>query len=275
MWERPIPGVRSLVVNSDQGASTVPEEVVEAEVVGEEIIQYDPPPQQVSLFGTNDPLEVVEKATAVADVLKDVLRSRNLIANIRGKDHVQVEGWQLLGSMLGVTAVCVHTDVIDGGFKATVEARTFTGQLVGRADAVCTKYEKSGPWKGADDYARLSMAQTRATSKALKGPLGFIVHLAGYETTPAEEMTFASEESNITSAPADAAPPEPIDWGPDPEMEEDLKNAFKALGFTRGKVRLRMAECQSQEDRGLLRLKLFEEVNAMNAPQEAPVADPQ
>ena len=32
------------------------------------------------------------------------------------------------------------------------------------------------------------MAQTRATSKALRGPLGFIVHLAGFSATPAEEM---------------------------------------------------------------------------------------
>ena len=32
------------------------------------------------------------------------------------------------------------------------------------------------------------MAQTRAQSKALRQPLGFVVSLAGYETTPAEEV---------------------------------------------------------------------------------------
>jgi hypothetical protein len=32
------------------------------------------------------------------------------------------------------------------------------------------------------------MAQTRSSSRALRGPLGFIVSLAGYETTAPEEI---------------------------------------------------------------------------------------
>jgi hypothetical protein len=45
------------------------------------------------------------------------------------------------------------------------------------------------------------MAQTRAVSKALRGPLGFVVTLAGYEATPAEEMPPSD------SPPPQAAPP--------------------------------------------------------------------
>ena len=163
-----------------------------------EIVPYEPHELTATpLFGTDDPAEIVVKATAVANALADVIRAKKLFAHIQGKDHVLVEGWQLLGSMLGVTAVCVATEPIEDGFKATVEARTTDGRVIGRADAVCTKTEKRGPWKSADDYARLSMAQTRATSKALKGPLGFIVSLAGYATTPAEEMTFAVEDAPL------------------------------------------------------------------------------
>ena len=165
-----------------------------------EPVHSQPP---ANLFHTDDPVEVVEKATRVADALKDVIVQRGLFTPVQGKSHVNVEGWQVLGAMLGVTAVCVATEAIDGGYKATVEARTADGRVVGRADAVCTKYEKRGPWKNADDYARLSMAQTRATSKALKGPLGFVVSLAGYQTTPAEEMTFA--EPDAPAAPAAAS----------------------------------------------------------------------
>lgn len=157
-----------------------------------------PPP---ALFGTTDPVEVVQRATDVANALADVIRAKGLSQNIQGKDHVLVEGWQLLGVMLGVTAVCVETVPVEGGYKATVEARTADGRIVGRADALCTKAEKRGPWKNADDYARLSMAQTRATSKALKGPLGFIVSLAGYAATPAEEMTFAVPDNPAARAP--------------------------------------------------------------------------
>lgn len=168
------------------------EEVIE----GTAVELYEPAQPPVSLFRTDDPVEVVEKATAVADALKGVIEKQQLFTVIQGKKHIRVEGWQLLGSMLGVTAICVGTEPVEGGFKATVEARSADGRVVGRADALCTKGEKNNRWTEAkaDDYARLSMAQTRATSKALKGPLGFVVSLAGYATTPAEEMTFVEPE---------------------------------------------------------------------------------
>jgi len=164
--------------------------MTDEEVTGE-VEVYQP----ANLFQTNDPGEHIRRATAAADELKAVIAERKLFNLIRGKAHVRVEGWQLLGSMLGVTAVCVNTEEVENGYKATVEARrVFDGQVIGRADALCTRTERSGPWKSADDYALMSMAQTRATSKALKGPLGFVITLAGYETTPAEEMTFAEAE---------------------------------------------------------------------------------
>lgn len=162
-------------------------EVVEstAEEVGTEVVLVQP----ANLFGAAGPGEVVERATMVADALKDVIVKKGLFTIIQGKAHVRVDGWQLCGAMVGINAVCVATEPVEGGFKATVEARTQDGRVVGRADAVCTKDEAK--WKSRDDYARLSMAQTRATSKALKGPLGFVISLAGYSSTPAEEMTFA------------------------------------------------------------------------------------
>lgn len=171
------------------------------EIVEAVAVQEPAPP--ANLFNTDDPVEVVERAARVADSLRDVIVQRELYVKVQGKPHVQVEGWQLLGSMLGVTAVCVETEEVDGGWKATVEARTLDGRVIGRADALCTKYEKRGPWKNADDYARLSMAQTRATSKALKGPLGFVISLAGYATTPAEEMTFAESEPVSNAGPVE------------------------------------------------------------------------
>lgn len=173
-------------------------EIVEAVVVQEVA--------PAGLFGTDEPMEVIERATRVADALRDVIKQRQLFTLIQGKAHVQVEGWQLVGQMVGVTAVCVDTVEVDGGWKATVEARTVDGRVIGRADALCTKDEKRGPWKSADSYARLSMAQTRATSKALKGPLGFVVSLAGYATTPAEEMTFVESDKPVTITP----PAEPL-----------------------------------------------------------------
>ena len=177
-------------------------EIVEAVVVQSQELA------PAGLFKTDDPVEVVERATRVADSLKDVIKQRELYTMIQGKPHVRVEGWQLVGAMLGVTAVCVETVEVEGGWKATVEARTADGRVIGSASALCTKNEKRGPWKSADDYARLSMAQTRAPSKALKGPLGFVISLAGYQTTPAEEMTFIEADPVAEVEPA--TPPELI-----------------------------------------------------------------
>lgn len=154
------------------------------------------PSQPISLFGTTEPAEVIAKASAHATALADVIKAKGLFTRISNRDHVRVEGWQLLGSMVGVYAVVTSTNPIENGWEARCEARTLAGQVVGAADAQCTRDEKT--WKNRDDYALRSMAQTRAISKALKSPLGFIVSLAGYSATPAEEMTFEHSEPEPT-----------------------------------------------------------------------------
>lgn len=148
-----------------------------------EIIESGAP---VNLFGAASPTEVVRRATEHAEALADVIRQKHLYKTIGNKNHVLVEGWCLLGSMLGVFPVVVWTRQLEEGWEARVEARTLSGQIVGAAEAECLRTEKT--WKGRDDYALRSMAQTRAMSKALRGPLGFIVSLAGYNATPAEEI---------------------------------------------------------------------------------------
>lgn len=170
-------------------------EVVEAEVVevGADLEVVED--TSATLFRTSDPVKVLAEATRTADALADVLKSRNLTTNIQGKDHVQVEGWQTLGSMLGVTPVCAWTRSLGNGWEARVEARTLDGRVVGSAEAMCTRDEKM--WRNRDDYALRSMAQTRATSKALASPLRFVITLAGYEGTPAEEMTFAERPFDL------------------------------------------------------------------------------
>jgi hypothetical protein len=144
-----------------------------------------------NLFRTDDPVEVVQKASAVAAALKDILRSQRMVQDIRGKEYVKVEGWQTLGSMLGVVPVVAWTREIEGGWEARVEARTLDGRVIGAAEAMCVAAE-GGNWGAkATSNSRRSMAQTRAVSKALRGPLGFVVTLAGYEATPYEEMPVA------------------------------------------------------------------------------------
>ena len=138
------------------------------------------------LFRSNEPAEIVRAATSVAQALAPVIKEQKLFTNIQGREHVRVEGWTLLGTMLGVFPVCVWSRPIENGWEARVEARTMSGALVGAAEASCMRDEPT--WNSRHDYALRSMAQTRATSKALRLPLGFIITLAGYDATPAEEM---------------------------------------------------------------------------------------
>lgn len=141
----------------------------------------------MTLFGTDDPAAVVDRASRVATSLAEVIKERRLSSRISGKEHVNVEGWTLLGSMLGVFAEVEWSRPLDNGWEARAVARTLSGNVVGAAEAMCTTGE--GRWRSADPYAVRSMAQTRAVSKALRMPLGFIMHLAGYSATPAEEIT--------------------------------------------------------------------------------------
>jgi hypothetical protein len=178
-----------------------PEIIHDAEVIGTEL-----EPAHGNLFRTEDPVEIIRRASDTADALAAVLRDRKLTTTIGGKDHVRVEGWTLLGTMLGVFPVVEWTRQVDDGWEARVEARTLAGQVVGAAEAECLRTERT--WKGRDDYALRSMAQTRAVSKALRGPLGFVVTLAGYEATPAEEMTADSPvQERVIDGPKPLAPP--------------------------------------------------------------------
>lgn len=232
------------------------EQVVDAEVVEEQptvsqaVVHHHHDITPVDLFPGATPAEVISQATAVADALKPILASQKMTTSISGKDHVQVEGWQTLGALLKVTPVCVSTRRIEPkvtftvkgkkkkwgnvegrrqiveefdysyevegySWEATVEARTLDGRTIGSADAMCSREEDK--WKDDDDFALRSMAQTRASSKALASVLRFVVTLAGYSGTPAEEM------------PADEGPP-PAPASP-PASNAQLDKLRQALSY--------------------------------------------
>ncbi len=171
---------------------------------GTELVAVDPsaPPEIVGLY-PNDPLAMVELATAQAQQLSKIIDDQQLFTMIRSKKHVSIEGWTLLGSMLGVFPIVEWTrELFDSegeslGWEARVEARNIQGQVVGAAEAECRYGEKT--WEDRHSYALKSMAQTRAASKALRLPLGFVMSLAGYDATPTEEF----DRTHIAQAKAE------------------------------------------------------------------------
>ena len=113
----------------------------EAEEIGQELELRSP--ASPTLFRTDDPAEVVVKATAAAKPLAQVIKKQKLYKTIKGKNHVLVEGWTLLGSMLGVVPVVIWTRKIEGGWEARVEARTeamLAGGLIEETRALVARY---------------------------------------------------------------------------------------------------------------------------------------
>ena len=142
----------------------------------------------------SSPAALVAGAAELASQLAIVIKKQNLATVIKGKQFVNVEGWTTLATMLGVTAREVCTVESEGVYVATVElVRMSDGACISKASAECgspDELDKYGKpiWSTRPRYARRSMAQTRATGKACRLAFSWIMSLAGYEPTPAEEM---------------------------------------------------------------------------------------
>ena len=140
----------------------------------------------------------------LATELSKLIKEKGLSSNIQGKQFVNVEGWQFCGASLGLMPIITETtDLTRRGtepgqveikYMAKCEVRNITsGQLVATGVALCSNFERSK--KGFDEYAILSMAQTRAIGKAYRNLLAWLMKAAGFEATPAEEMDFAKDET--------------------------------------------------------------------------------
>ena len=152
----------------------------------------DPTPTQALVaLGTlqaDTPKALVKGATDIANTLAELIRTKRLAVTIQGREFVRVEGWTVLGALLGVVAR--EESVIereDGSYLATIQlVRMRDDVIVSRASAECGMDEPT--WANRPKYARRSMALTRATGKAARLAFSWIMTLAGYEPTPAEEM---------------------------------------------------------------------------------------
>jgi hypothetical protein len=132
------------------------------------------------------------KAVATfAKELKAFIVTNNLYAAIKDKNYVLVEGWQYAGASMGIFPIIEKVEDIstDENIRYRAEVRLVRmadDRTIGYGVAVCSN--KEALKKSFDEYAVASMAQTRAVGKAFRLTIGWIMKLAGYEATPAEEM---------------------------------------------------------------------------------------
>ena len=151
---------------------------------------------QMGSVQAHNPEDVISRAKPVAKALAKIIKDRKLFTPINGKNYVQADGWATLGNMLGVVPRERESTKIENGYLAYVElVRTSDGMIIGGASAICTREERN--WSNRDEYAIKSMATTRAMGKAYRLAFSWIVNLAGYESTPAEEMIIDAEVKEI------------------------------------------------------------------------------
>jgi hypothetical protein len=215
----------------DQDPAAPPEETA--------LTVRDSPSMAVQLWGSDDPVLMTQRMGEIANAMNAIVIERNLFTTIGGRKHVNIEGWSLVGSMVGAFPHTESVEVMetghldeekiekerrDGGtwiktlpvvdgviaYVAAVALRTADGRTVGRGSAMCSRREEH--WRDRDDNQLASMAQTRAAAKAYRLTFGYVMPMAGgdYSATPAEEMDGIQPEprrsGNGGTRPAAAAP---------------------------------------------------------------------
>jgi hypothetical protein len=185
-----------------------PVEVVNEEEPITEVAVVDQPQNtqlaDYELLNPDLPMSVkVGVATNVANCLSDLIKSQGLVKKGLNKkdpeaEYVLVEGWEVLGTMLGIVPVTEIVEPIcnDKGKVRGYKARAYLyrnpvmehGEIVSGTLIATTEASATVEGFQKDTAGMMSMAQTRALGKCYRMALSWIMKMAGYEGTPAEDM---------------------------------------------------------------------------------------
>lgn len=157
-----------------------------------EVAKVESPQMEVVFDNIRHP-DVFSK---VAADIQEHCKKNKLTMTFKGKDgalnvYPMVEAWQFCGALLGLFPKLVSTRDLSKDnlmkYEATVEIiEQSSGKTIGSGVAICSNVESGKQY--FQEYAVLSMAQTRATGKAFRLCLGWIMKAAGFEPAPAEEI---------------------------------------------------------------------------------------
>lgn len=162
-----------------------------------------------------DPEQMLKDSAKVAETLTKFVRDRKLTQKFGEREHLMIEAWLTLAGWFGVGVTCPQElttffevpETGEEGYRAVGKlVRLQDGSLLGvEATAICTNFEENWgqrpkyKWENGvkklesmvavPRFQLLSMAQTRAASRACSMRYRNIVKIAGFETASAEEMT--------------------------------------------------------------------------------------
>ena len=148
------------------------------------------------------PAGVMGRGAAVAAACRQIVLSTTM--DLRGKKYIRAEGWQALAAANGLSPrISMVEEMQNGDIRAVCDLiRLSDGETVASSEGFVGTDEPM--WQNRPRYARRGMAQTRATSRACRSALAWIVPLldADLSTTPAEEMEEAAPVSKAKAKPA-------------------------------------------------------------------------
>ena len=148
------------------------------------------------------PAGVMGRGAAVAAACRQIVLSTTM--DLRGKKYIRAEGWQALAAANGLSPrISMVEEMQNGDIRAVCDLiRLSDGETIASSEGFVGTDEPM--WQNRPRYARRGMAQTRATSRACRSALAWIVPLldADLSTTPAEEMEEAAPVSKGKAKPA-------------------------------------------------------------------------
>lgn len=175
-----------------------------------------PPVPHSPMAAASEQRETLANAAALAEEVARIVRDNGLsmrFAN-NSREYVRVEGWLTISRVNNeqphAKIEAVTRDPESGIELIHARAWLTDGRdaIVSLADGYCSTEERS--WKDKPFYARASMAQTRALAKAMRLRHAWVMVMAGYAPTPAEEMSeelFEGQGAVGESAPSRAELP--------------------------------------------------------------------
>lgn len=173
------------------------------------------PQEQGSLSTAEEQRRALSDAAALAEQVARIVRDNGLSMRFGAnpREYVFVEGWLAISRVNHEQTHAAVKDVVrdpetgDERIHARAWLTDPQGEIVSRADGYCSTEESR--WRDKPFYARASMAQTRALAKAMRIRHAWVMVMAGYSPTPAEEMSEDLVDPRPASEPA--KPPEKQD----------------------------------------------------------------
>jgi hypothetical protein len=193
------------------------------------------------------------------------------------------EGWATLMGLLNVDPIVEYCRRLDRPDEVAYEAKVSlmkNGRVISSAETIASDKEKAS-WSRSEQGIK-SMAQTRAFGKACRLKYSWIVVMAGYVPTPAEEMdTFDKPAVVIPQPKPKYAPPQeaPIEFSePPPEakatteykqepsktisikQQKMLFAVWMSAGFTKEDLKKHLQSACGIEHTAQLTRKQFDEI---------------